>query len=96
MPLDTSKINFQNFKRFSNYKISGDKNFFELINPFISFEFLLSMNLCVFRRKNWNRNLGVINKKIYKIKEFIPILIIQLHMLKFGQRHLEIKNLIFK
>ena len=63
MPLDTSKINFQNFKRFSNYKISGDKNFFELINPFISFEFLLSMNLCVFRRKNWNRNLGVINKK---------------------------------
>lgn len=68
LPLDTKKINFQNFERFSNYKISGDKNFFELINPFISFEFLLSMNLCVFRRKNWNRNLGAINKKNIKNK----------------------------
>ena len=63
LPLNTKKINFSKFKKFSNYKISEKKNFFELINPFISFEFLLSMNMCVFKRIYWVKNTNKINKK---------------------------------
>jgi glycosyltransferase involved in cell wall biosynthesis len=63
IPLNTKKINFSKFKKLSNYKISKKKNFFELINPFISFEFLLSMNLCIFKRIYWIKNTNKIDKK---------------------------------
>ena len=63
LPLNTKKINFSKFKKFSNYKISEKKNFFNLINPFISYEFLLSMNLCIFKRNYWMANTKAINKK---------------------------------
>ena len=63
LPLNTKKINFSQFKKFSNYKISEKKNFFNLINPFISYEFLLSMNLCIFKRNYWMANTKTIDKK---------------------------------
>lgn len=56
-------INFNKLKKFSNYKKSGKQKFFELINPFKSFEFMLSMYLCIFKRKIWVKNLNIINKK---------------------------------
>lgn len=63
LPFDTEKINFSKFKKFSNYRISEKKNFFELINPLVSFEFLLSMNLCIFKRIDWIKHTNKINRK---------------------------------
>ena len=40
--------------------------FFDLINPKISFDFLLGIFVCVFRRKKWKKNLGVIDKNLIK------------------------------
>ena len=41
-------------------------NFFELIDHKISFDFLLGIFVCVFRRKKWEKNLHVIDKKLIK------------------------------
>ena len=41
-------------------------NFFELINHKISFDFLLGIFVCVFRKKKWEKNLHVIDKKLIK------------------------------
>ena len=62
-PFDTRRFNFSKLKKFSNYTKSGKQNFFELINPFKSFEFLLSTYLCIFKRKFWVEYLNVIDKK---------------------------------
>ncbi len=74
LPFDTTKINFSKFKKFSSYKFSKKKPFFSLINPFISFEFLLSMNMCIFRRLNWKKNLDAIDKKKINDKGFYSYL----------------------
>ena len=63
LPFDTRKINFSKFSKFSNFNEKGKKEFFELINPLVSFEFLLSMNLCIYRRDYWVKNLKKINTK---------------------------------
>ena len=62
-PLDTRKIDFTKLKRFSDYKKSKKQEFFELINPLKSFEFMLSMYLCIFKKKYWVENVNVIDKK---------------------------------
>ena len=41
-------------------------NFFQLIDDKISFDFLLGIFVCAFKRKKWNENLNVINKKLIK------------------------------
>ena len=60
-PFETKKFNFENLKKFSNYNKSGKQNFFELINPKKSFEFMLSMYLCIFRLKYWKNNTNIID-----------------------------------
>ena len=40
--------------------------FFDLISPKISFDFLLGVYVCVFRKKKWEKNLHVIDKKLIK------------------------------
>lgn len=62
-PVNTKKINLSLLNKFSSYKKNEKLNFFELIDPRKSFEFMLSMNLCVFRRVNWIENLDVIDLK---------------------------------
>lgn len=62
-PFDTNKFNFEKLKKFSNYNKSGKLKFFELVNPFKSFEFMLSTYLCIFRRKFWLENTYVIDKE---------------------------------
>ena len=74
LPFDTNKISFSKFERFSSYKYSKTKPFFNLINPLISFEFLLSMNMCIFKRTNWKKNLSAINKKKINDKRFYSYL----------------------
>tara|TARA_B100000700_G_scaffold331550_1_gene465456 strand:- start:5355 stop:6347 length:993 start_codon:yes stop_codon:yes gene_type:complete len=45
-------------------KVTNDKkiNFFDLIDHNISFDFLLGIFVCVFRKKKWEKNLHVIDK----------------------------------
>jgi len=62
-PFDTSKFDFSKLKRFSNYKKSEKQKFFQLINPFKSFEFMLSTYLCIYRRKFWLKHTKEIDKK---------------------------------
>jgi glycosyltransferase involved in cell wall biosynthesis len=62
-PLKPHEINFENKKKFSNYPHSKEMNFFELIDPKKSYEFLLSMFLCAFKRRFWLENLEVIDEK---------------------------------
>lgn len=42
--------------------------FFDLIDKKISFDFLLGVYLCVFRKRKWDKNLHVIDKKLIKDK----------------------------
>ncbi len=41
-------------------------NFFELIDHKVSFDFLLGIFVCVFRKNKWQKNLHVIDKKLIK------------------------------
>lgn len=43
-----------NMERFSKYNEEGKLEFFDLINPKISFDFLGGMFLYIFRKKNWD------------------------------------------
>ena len=60
-PLDTRKIILKNAKRVS--KLTNDKNvkFWEIIDPSVSWEFLIGIYLSIFKRKNWNENINVLN-----------------------------------
>ena len=61
-PFDTANLP-ENMTPFSEYGIAGEMNFIDLINPKISFDFLGGMFLSVFRKKNWERNVGVLDEK---------------------------------
>ena len=62
-PFDTNNIKKLNLKKFSKSRTSKKLNFFELINPSLSFDFLLGMFLCIFKKKNWDQNLFIIDEK---------------------------------
>ena len=55
-------------KMVSHSKLKKDKKilFFDLIDPKISFDFLLGIFVCVFKRDKWNKNLDVIDQKLMK------------------------------
>ena len=53
-------------KPHSPLKKSKQLKFFELINHKISFDFLMGIFVCVFRRNMWKENLHVIDKKLIK------------------------------
>jgi glycosyltransferase involved in cell wall biosynthesis len=53
-------------KSHSPLKKSKKLKFFDLIDKRISFDFMLGVFVCVFRRKKWEKNLHVIDKKLVK------------------------------
>jgi glycosyltransferase involved in cell wall biosynthesis len=59
-PFDIKKLPY-NMKPFSNWPKSGEMKFLDLINPKISFDFLAGMYLSVFRKKDWEENVAVLN-----------------------------------
>ncbi|MBI29390.1 MAG: glycosyl transferase family 2 [Pelagibacteraceae bacterium] len=50
----------------SPQKINKKLKFFDLIDKKISFDFLLGIFVCVFKREKWNKNLNVIDKNLIK------------------------------
>ena len=53
-------------KRHSPLKQNKRLKFFDLIDKEISFDYLLGVFVCVFRRDQWNRHQNVIDKKLIK------------------------------
>ena len=56
----------KNMKTHSPLKKNKKLEFFDLINHKISFDFLLGIFVCVFRRIKWKENLHVIDKQLIK------------------------------
>lgn len=59
-PFDTEKLP-DKMQSFSNFKIDFNGNFFDLIHPKISHDFLLGMFLSIFKKKKWDQNLNIID-----------------------------------
>lgn len=64
-PFDTKNLP-KKMQTHSPQKKNRRLNFFDLIDPKISFDFLLGVFVCVFRAKKWRENLHVIDKKLIK------------------------------
>jgi len=62
-PFDTKKLPTE-MKKYSEEKVSRKLKFFDLINPKISFDFLMGMYLLVFKKKNWKENINVVDEKL--------------------------------
>lgn len=60
-PFNTKKLP-KKMKKFSNGGKNKVLNFHDLIDPKISFDYLLGLYFSVFRREKWNKNLKVLNK----------------------------------
>ncbi|MCH9770196.1 MAG: glycosyltransferase [Gammaproteobacteria bacterium] len=60
-PFNTLDLQIE-MEPFSKWEREGEVNFFELVNPKISFDFLGGMFLSVFRRENWLRCSGSISR----------------------------------
>jgi glycosyltransferase involved in cell wall biosynthesis len=69
-PFSTYKIP-KKLKTFSSQKINKKVNFWEVIDPSVSFDFLLGMFLSMFRRKMWEQNLSCLNQKNIKDKNWM-------------------------
>lgn len=63
-PFDTSNLKTFKMEKFSKFNKELKKNFFDLVYPEVSFDFMLGMFLCIFKRKYWNENLSVIDNKL--------------------------------
>ena len=62
-PINTHNLP-KKMKRYSDEKFSRRMKFFDLINPKISFDFLMGMYLLVFRRQKWEENKSIIDEKL--------------------------------
>ena len=69
-PFDTKHLP-RNMRKFSQKKGNQKLNFFELIDPNISNDFLMGIYLSIFKRDKWEKNLKVLDKKKIKDKEWI-------------------------
>ena len=64
-PFDISKLPGK-MDKFSLHKKSQELNFFELINPKVSFDFLGGMFLSIFKRSMWLDNVSILNNEAIK------------------------------
>ncbi len=60
-PFDINNLP-NNMDRFSKCTEEREMPFFDLINPYISFDFLGGIFLAVFRKRNWDDNVDVLDK----------------------------------
>ena len=63
-PFDTNNLFKFKMKKFSNFKNDFKNDFFKLVNPKVSFDFMLGMFLCIFRKKYWDVGLATINSDL--------------------------------
>lgn len=65
-PIDTNHLPFDKMSSISNLKESKHVKFWEIIDPKVSWEFLIGIYLSIFKRKKWNENLEFLDKKNLK------------------------------
>ncbi len=72
---DNEKLNFNTLKNklepFSKLKKSKELNFFELVDPRVTYDFLMAIYFSMFRRDKWNENVKILNKNLIKDKRWI-------------------------
>ena len=66
-PFNTSNLNFENMKKLSSVKNSKEASFWEIIDPKISWEFLIGIYLSLFKTKKWLKSIDILDKE--KIKD---------------------------
>ena len=66
-PFDTNNLNFENMKKMSPLKISRSAPFWEVIDPKVSWDFLIGIYLSIFRTEKWLKSIDVIDQE--KIKD---------------------------
>ena len=66
-PFDTNNLNFENMKKMSPLKISRSAPFWEVIDPKVSWDFLIGIYLSIFKTEKWLKSIDVIDQE--KIKD---------------------------
>ena len=61
LPVDTEKIDFKNLKTISHLKESKKCQFWDVIDPKVSWDFLIGIFLSVFKREQWLNHLHVLD-----------------------------------
>lgn len=62
-PLNTLALNYKKMETLSKFKENQKVNFWEVVDPKVSWEFLIGIFLSIFNRKMWLDGLKYINKK---------------------------------
>lgn len=62
-PLNTNKLNLTNLKSICSLKLDKTCSFWEVIDPKVSWDFLIGVFLSVFEREKWLQNIKVLNDK---------------------------------
>lgn len=62
-PFNTTELKNLNLKSISKYKENKIVNFWEVIDPDVSWEFLISIFVCIFNRKMWMNGLYCLSQK---------------------------------
>ncbi len=62
-PINTEKIELKNLRSISSLKKDKSGNFWDVIDPKVSWDFLIGIFLSVFKRDKWIQNLDVLNQK---------------------------------
>jgi len=60
-PFDTKNLQNKKMKKVSSYKENKEVDFWEIIDPKVSWEFLIGIFLSVFDRKKWLQNVEILN-----------------------------------
>ncbi len=62
-PFDTNKLKEENLEKLSKFKENKKVEFWEVIDPKVSWEFLIGIFLSIFNRELWEEGLKCINQK---------------------------------
>lgn len=62
-PVNVEKINFKNLKSICNIKSDKKCKFWDVIDPEVSWDFLIGIFLSVFNREQWLKHVHVLNKQ---------------------------------
>jgi len=66
-PFDTKNLNFENMRKISSIKTSKQVPFWDVIDPKVSWEFLIGIYLNLFKTKKWLRSIDILDQE--KIKD---------------------------
>ena len=68
--INTLKLS-RKLEPFSKINKSFEGNFFQLIHPNISYDFLMAIYFSVFRKDKWDKNVKILDKKLIKDTNWI-------------------------